>query len=97
MNIDQINSAIIASCLSNDELNSIAQAVKYARSRLGRRVKQGLQVGDNVTFTNKLGYTVTGHVVKVAIKYVTVRTVGYDLWRVPANMLTRIADEHELA
>jgi hypothetical protein len=96
MNIDQINSAIIAGCLSNDELNSIAEAVKYARSRLGRKVKQGLTAGDNVNFINKQGRTVTGHVVKVAIKYVTVRTVD-GLWKVPANMLTRIADEHELA
>lgn len=96
MNVHQITSAIIAGNLTNEDLNSVIEAVKYARARLGRKVKQGLTAGDNVTFVNKQGHTVTGHVVKVAIKFVTVRTVT-GLWRVPANMLTKIADEREYA
>ena len=97
MNVQQINTAIIAGNFTNDQLTSMIDAVKYARSRLVRKVKQGLTVGDNVNFTStKSGRNVTGHVTKVAIKYVTVRTVD-GLWRVPANMLTRVADEHEYA
>jgi hypothetical protein len=45
-----------------------------------------------VNFTStKLGRNVTGVITKIAIKYVTVRTAT-GLWRVPANMLTRIED-----
>jgi small-conductance mechanosensitive channel len=47
-------------------------------------------VGDNVNFTStKLGRNVTGVITKIAIKYITVRTVN-GLWRVPANMLSKI-------
>jgi hypothetical protein len=93
MNVTQINTAILRGTWSNTELDSMIQAVKYARSQLGQSVKYTLRVGDNVNFTSsKTGRTVTGHVVKIAIKYVTVRTVE-GLWKVPANMLTKIEDE----
>jgi small-conductance mechanosensitive channel len=68
------------------------EAVKYARSRLTKSIKGSLAVGDNVNFTSsKTGRNVTGVVMKIAIKYVTVKTVN-GLWRVPANMLTKIED-----
>jgi hypothetical protein len=93
MNIKQINSAIIQGTWTNAELASMTQAVQYARSQLGQTVKYSLRVGDNVNFTSsKTGRNVTGHVVKIAIKYVTVRTVD-GLWKVPANMLNKIEDE----
>lgn len=97
MNVQQINTAIIAGNFTNDQLTSMIDAVKYARSRLVRKVKQGLTAGDNVNFTStRTGRNITGQVTKVAIKYVTVRTVD-GLWKVPANMLTKIADEREFA
>lgn len=93
MKIDQINSAIVSSNFNIDELDSIVAAVKYARARLGQKVKQGLAVGDNVNFTSRRnGRNYTGVVIKVAIKYVTVETVD-GLWKVPASMLTKIEDE----
>jgi hypothetical protein len=93
MNIKQINTAILQGAWTNDELVSMTQAIKYARSQLGQTVKYTLRVGDNVNFTSsKTGRNVTGHVTKIAIKYVTVRTVD-GLWKVPANMLTKIEDE----
>ena len=96
MNISQVNQAIMHGNFTNDELSSIIDAVKYGRARLTREIKRGLAVGDNVNFTStKLGGNVTGVITKIAIKYVTVRTAT-GLWRVPANMLTRI-DEPEFA
>jgi hypothetical protein len=93
MNIQAINSAIITGNLTNDELVSVIDAVKFARSRLSQTIKYSLQIGDNVNFTSsKTGRNVTGVVVKVAIKYVTVKTIT-GMWRVPANMLTKVADE----
>ena len=93
MNIDRINSAIIQGNLTNDELNTVIEAVKFARSRLGRQTKASLMAGDSVSFTStKTGMTMTGFVTKIAIKYVTVKTLG-GLWRVPANMLTKVEDK----
>lgn len=88
--VTEIKSAIINGQFSNDELMSIVEAVKYARGQLGRDIKRSLQVGDNVNFTNsRNGKNYTGHVVKVAIKNVTVRTTE-GLWRVPASMLSLV-------
>ena len=92
MNIQAINSAIITGNLTNTELMSVIDAVKFARSRLAQATKYSLKVGDNVNFTStKTNQNLTGMVMKIAIKYVTVRTAA-GLWRVPANMLTKIED-----
>ena len=97
MDIKQINSAIMHGKWSNEELSSMIDAVKWARSNLSKQVKRSLMLGDNVNFTStSTGINYTGVVTKIAIKYVTVRTLNGS-WRVPANMLTRIADEHEYA
>ena len=98
MNVDRINSAIIQGNLTNDELTTVIDAVKFARARLTEQTKRSLRIGDNVHFnsTKLKGAGVTGVVVKIAIKFVTVKTVS-GLWRVPANMLTVVADEREFA
>jgi hypothetical protein len=96
MNISQVNGAILAGGFSNTELTSIIDAVKFARSQLTNQIKWTLKIGDNVNFTqSKTGRNVTGVVMKVAIKYVTVKTVQ-GLWRVPANMLSKV-DDNEFA
>lgn len=90
MNIQQINSAIISGSFSNDDLISILDAVKFARTRLTQNVKRGLRIGDDVNFTStKTGSNRTGVVIKIAQKFVTVRCVD-GLWKVPANMLTKV-------
>jgi hypothetical protein len=92
MNVQQINTAIITGTFTNTELASIIDAVKYTRSRLAQTTKASLRVGDNVNFTSsKTGMNLTGVVMKIAIKYVTVKTLG-GLWRVPANMLSKVND-----
>ena len=96
MNITQINTAILQGGLTNNELTSIIDAVKFARARLTDQTKRSLSIGDNVNFTSsKTGRNVTGVVMKIAIKYVTVKTVQ-GAWRVPANMLSKI-NEPEFA
>lgn len=88
MDIKAINTAIVTGSFTNDQLSSIIDAVKFARSRLTQLTKFSLKVGDSVNFTStKTGMNYTGVVMKIAIKYVTVKTVS-GLWRVPANMLT---------
>lgn len=96
MNIMQINTAILEGGFTNNELTSIIDAVKFARARLTEQSKRSLSIGDNVNFTSsKTGRNVTGVVMKIAIKFVTVKTVS-GMWRVPANMLSKI-NEPEFA
>ena len=93
MSIQTVTQEIISGKFSNDELSSIIDSVKYARARLGKAAIRALSIGDNVNFNSvKQGKNVTGVVTKIAIKYVTVKTIN-GLWRVPANMLTVIEDE----
>lgn len=92
MDIRQVNSAIMFGSWTDTELRSMIDAVKFNRAQLGKSVKRSLSIGDSVNFTSsKTGQNVTGIVVKIAIKYVTVKTVQ-GLWRVPANMLTVVED-----
>jgi small-conductance mechanosensitive channel len=92
--IQEINSAIMLQTWTDVELRSMIDAVKFARSRLTQQNKRSLSIGDNVNFTSaRTGQNVTGVVMKIAIKYITVKTVQ-GLWRVPANMLTKV---HEFA
>jgi len=92
MNANTVASTIIAGNFTNDELVSIIEAVKYARSRLQKQTIRSLMLGDAVNFTStKTGRIVNGTVYKIAQKYVTVRTLD-GLWKVPANMLALIED-----
>jgi hypothetical protein len=82
--------------LSDQDLTDVITAVKYASRNIQRKITSSLMVGDNVQFTSsKTGRQMRGHVTKIAIKYVTVNT-GMGMWRVPANMLTKV-DEPEAA
>jgi hypothetical protein len=90
MNVQDINTALVTGSFTNDQLQSVVDAVKFARSRLANVTKWSLKLGDQVSFTSsKTGQNLTGVVMKIAIKYVTVKTIQ-GLWRVPANMLNKI-------
>lgn len=92
MSIQTINAEILAGRFTNEDLNSIIDAVKYARSRLQKQTIRSLMLGDNVNFTSsKTGRNITGTVFKIAQKYVTVKTIE-GLWKVPANMLSVVED-----
>jgi hypothetical protein len=93
MNVQQINTALITGAFTNDQLSSVIDAVKFARTRLAQQTKHSLKVNDAVEFTSsKTGMTLQGTVRKIAIKYVTVYT-AQGLWRVPANMLRKTQAE----
>ena len=94
--VQEINQAIMFGDFTNTDLHSIIDAVKWKRATLAKLTKASLMLGDNVSFTSsKTGMNVTGVVIKIAIKYVTVKTIQ-GLWRVPANMLTKV-DDNEYA
>ena len=92
MSIQTVTAEIVSGNFTNEQLNSIIDSVKYARARLGKQNIRALSIGDTVNFNSiKQGRNVTGIVIKIAIKYVTVKTVN-GLWKVPANMLTVISE-----
>jgi uncharacterized protein YwbE len=92
MDVKQINSAIMLGTWTDIELRSMIDAVQWNRSQLAKQIKRSIMVGDQVEFTNsKTGRVTQGRVRKVAIKYVTVDT-GATVWRVPANMLSKLDD-----
>lgn len=84
--IQEINQEIMFGNLTNDQLNSIAVAVRFARSQLVKRNKQNINIGVDVKFVNSRGQTVIGKVSAIKTKNVIVN-VGLTNWRVPANML----------
>lgn len=91
MNISEINSAIIHGSFTNEELTSIIDAVKFARSKLGRATMWAIKRGDKVSYvSNRTGQSVVGEVIDIKIKNVIVQ-VGMTRWKVPANMLTKVA------
>ena len=88
--IQEINSTIIGGAFTDEQLNSIAMAIKFARNQLAAKAKFTLVKGSQVKFTSsKSGQTVLGTVEKVNRKFIIVRENGkaFGNWRVPANML----------
>jgi hypothetical protein len=91
LSIQDVNSAIMFGSFTNEQLESIASAVKFRRTQLAKAVKRSVAKGATVKFyNNRLGREMICTVEKVAIKYVTVAELAPHnrLWRVPASMLT---------
>jgi hypothetical protein len=87
--IKQVNQAIMFGSFTNDELNSIGDAIKFARSQIVNQNKREMRVGTLVKFTSsRSGMVITGTVQKINRKFIIVReTNKLSNWRVPANML----------
>lgn len=88
LSIQDVNSAIMFGSFSNEQLESIAAAVKYRRAQINKETKRTLMLGDAVRFTHpRTGRTHQGNVVKINIKNIKVRD-GVTMWNVPASMLS---------
>jgi hypothetical protein len=86
--IKDVNSAIMFGEFTNEQLQSITDAIKYRRAQISKETKMALMPGDTVRFTDpRSGRTHQGNVVKITIKKVQVRE-NLTTWTVPANMLT---------
>ena len=85
--IQEINQTIMFGNLTNEQLNSIIGAVKFARTQLLQQNKRSLRIGSDVKFVNsRNGQTVMGKVTSIKTKNVIV-AAGLTNWRVPANLL----------
>jgi mevalonate pyrophosphate decarboxylase len=90
MNVQQINTALVTGSFTNDELTSVIDAVKFARSRLTQQARFTLRAGSQVKFHSaKRNMTLQGTITKVAQKYATINTTQ-GLWKVPMNMLEAV-------
>jgi K+-transporting ATPase A subunit len=88
MNINQINSAIMHGNFTNDQLDAVLQAVKFAREQIRREVRRELRIGCTVSFiSNRNGQKYSGTVDSIKIKNAIVAT-PMGRYRVPCNMLT---------
>ena len=88
MNIKEINTAIMQGNFTNEELNSIGDAMRFARAQLVVRNKSALTIGSSVKFTSSTRGTISGVVKKINRKFIIVDQPGqFRSWRVPANML----------
>jgi hypothetical protein len=86
----QICQQIMFGNFTNEELNGIVDALKFARANLVKSTIRSITTGVNVQFTSsKTGKNITGQVTKVGRKFLVVREHGmsYGNWRVPANMV----------
>lgn len=87
MNLQDIRSAIISGTFTNDEMNLIADAIKFARGQLAKQNARTFWAGDAVKFTsNRNGVTYKGTVEKIKLKYALVRTPT-SRFNVPLAML----------
>ena len=88
MNINQINSAIMHGSFTNEQLDSVLSAVKFAREQIRREVRRELRIGCTVSFvSNRTGQKYSGKVDSIKIKNAIV-TTPLGRYRVPCNMLT---------
>ena len=87
MTVQEIRSALISGAFTNEDLNSIADAIKFARAQLAKQNARTFWNGDTVKFTsNRNGVTYTGTVEKIKLKYALVRTSN-SRFNVPLSML----------
>ena len=71
---------------TNDELNAMVQAIKFARAQLAHEVKREIFPGATVYFRDRSGTRVTAQVESVKIKNAVVSTAR-GRYRVPCSML----------
>lgn len=87
MSVNQIVAELMSGSLNNDEIEQIAQALKYARAQVGRTIKRQLTPGVSVKFYHpKQNFYISGTVNRIKQKYVLVDTSA-GRYNVPANLL----------
>lgn len=89
MDVKAINSAIMFGNLTNAEINSIVDAIKYARAQRAKAQARALRAGDQVRFTSR-GNTFFGTIERVKLKNAFVKVGNFSRYNVPLNMLEAV-------
>ena len=85
MTITELNQAIMFGEFTNDQLDSLQMAIKFARAKLSKQNKYTFSPGDTVRFDSR-GKRYVGIVKRILVKNIVVQT-SIGTYRVPANML----------
>ena len=89
MNIQAINTAIVTGSFTNTDLDSITDAIKFAKSRIATQLSCTLGKGSKVSLSHaRLGGRVFGTVLKVKIKKADVKLDSGQTYTVPLSMLS---------
>ena len=88
--IQQVNEAIMFGNFSNEQLNSVVAAIKYARAQMTKQKARSFMSGDRVRFSSR-GNTFFGTIERVKLKNAFVNVGNHRRYNVPLNMLE--ADE----
>jgi len=87
MSVNHIVTELMSGTLTNDDIEQVTQALKYARAQVGREVKRQLSPGASVKFYHpKQNFYIAGTVNRIKQKYVLVDTPK-GRYNVPANLL----------
>jgi len=91
MNVKDINTAIVTGSFTNTDLDTIQDAIKFAKSRIASQLSVTLGKGTKVTLSHaRLGGRVQGTVLKVKIKKADVKLDSGQTYTVPLSMLTAV-------
>lgn len=88
--IQQVNEAIMFGNFTNEQLDSVVMALKYARSQMSKQKARSFVTGDKVRFSSR-GNTYFGVVERIKLKNAFVRVGTMTRYNVPLNLLE--ADE----
>ena len=87
MSVNHIVTELMSGTLTNDDIEQVTQALKYARAQVGREVKRQLAPGASVRFYHpKQNFYIAGTVNRIKQKYVLVDTPK-GRYNVSANLL----------
>ena len=84
--IQQVNEAIMFGNFTNEQLNSVVAALKYARAQRAKQQARTLKAGDAVRFSSR-GNTYFGTIERVKRKNAFVKVGNFSRYNVPLNML----------
>ena len=84
--IQQVNEAIMFGNFTNEQLNSVVAALKYARAQRAKQQARTLKAGDAVRFSSR-GNTYFGTIERVKLKNAFVKVGNWQRYNVPLNML----------
>lgn len=88
--IDQVTQAIMFGNFDNQQLEAVAQAIRYRRAQLSKEVKRSMAPGVAVKFYHpRQGRDITGTVNRIKQKYILVDT-PQGRYNVPANLLETV-------
>lgn len=66
----------------------VCAAIRHKHTLEGLAVSQTLKIGDNVSFKDRYGFPITGHVSKINLKSIKVNT-NRGIWNVSPTLLTK--------